>query len=114
VTYEGTYKNSYRTGLKPHVKKPIRRLRSRKEHGSEKNTMSAGVSYARFVFPEMKVQVVVFLVVAQCSVASTYTIKMDAARSSKTMVSYHITPQCHNPEDHDFSGINLKKGSLRL
>jgi hypothetical protein len=31
---------------------------------------------------------------------SSITLKMEAAWSSET-VSYHITTQCHNPEDHD-------------
>jgi len=30
-----------------------------------------------------------------------FTLKMEAARPSKTLVSCHITTWCHNPEDHD-------------
>jgi hypothetical protein len=29
-----------------------------------------------------------------------FTLKMEAARSFKTLVSYNITIWCHNPEDH--------------
>jgi len=28
---------------------------------------------------------------------------MGAARSSKTLVPYHITSHCYNPEDHNLS-----------
>jgi hypothetical protein len=30
-----------------------------------------------------------------------FTLKMEAARASETLVSYHITTQRHNPEDND-------------
>jgi hypothetical protein len=30
-----------------------------------------------------------------------FSLKMEAARSSETLVSYHITKLRHNPEDHD-------------
>jgi hypothetical protein len=60
----------------------------------------------RFVFTAVKIQVEVFWVVTPCSVVVGYqcfrgpcclhlhfTIKMEAARSSETMVSYHNTTQ---------------------
>jgi len=56
----------------------------------------------------MKIQVVVFWVVTPCHVAVGYqrfggprylTLKLDAARSSETLVSYHITTRRDNVED---------------
>jgi len=35
--------------------------------------------------------------------ASTFTLKMEAAKSSKTLVSYHGATWHHNPEDLDLN-----------
>jgi hypothetical protein len=51
---------------------------------------------------------VILWVVSQCSdvedhAASSFRVKMEAARSSKTLVSYYIIAGCHNPEDHELN-----------
>jgi len=43
----------------------------------------------------MKTQIIAVWVVMPCSF-----VKMEATRSSKMFVSYHITTQCHTLEDH--------------
>jgi len=74
-----------------------------------------GKLVARFkVFKVMKIQVTVFKVVTPYSdvadtnilehyAASIFSLKMEAACSFKTLVSYHIITHCHNPDEHDFN-----------
>jgi hypothetical protein len=40
-----------------------------------------------------------------CSMSIHSTLKMEAARSSETFVSYNITAWRHNPEDHDLNSF---------
>jgi hypothetical protein len=35
-----------------------------------------------------------------------FALKTESARCSETLVPYHITARCHNPEDHD---LNLRR-----
>jgi hypothetical protein len=46
-----------------------------------------------------------FWVVAPCCVVSEYQEKMEAARSSETMVSIHRTTRGNNPESHGFIAV---------
>jgi len=45
------------------------------------------------VFTVMEIQVILWVV----------TLKMEALRSSEMLVSYQITTQHHNPQDHDWT-----------
>jgi hypothetical protein len=40
---------------------------------------------------------------------SPFTLKMEAARSSETLASYHITTLRHNPEDHNLNQFSNRK-----
>jgi hypothetical protein len=55
------------------------------------------------IFIMMKLQNMVFWGMTSCSDASIFTLKVVAARSSKILISKHITTQHHNPEDHDLN-----------
>jgi hypothetical protein len=77
--------------------------------------LARSVQYAVLeIFMAMKVQVVVFWVLASCRGEVRYQrfrgpcclyfqgdMKMAATRSSKILVSYHITTWCQKPEDHN-------------
>jgi hypothetical protein len=57
----------------------------------------------------MKTEVMVFWVMWDTNVLEDYAasiFKGKVARASKTVVSYHITTRCQNPEDHG-SGFSL-------
>jgi hypothetical protein len=58
-------------------------------------------TFSFYLALKMEIQVVVFLAVTPCSDAvGHFTLKMQAAKSSETLVSYHITTRRHDPEDH--------------
>jgi len=47
-----------------------------------------------------------------CDIIST--LKMEAARSSKMLLSYHIIIWQHNPEDHDLNFNAMKTSVLHF
>jgi len=50
------------------------------------------------VLAAVKVEFEIFWVLTSCSDGLHFTLKMETARSSETLVSYHNTTQQHNPE----------------
>jgi hypothetical protein len=53
----------------------------------------------------MKIQIVMWVVTPCTDVVRNRLYSNEAARSSETMESYHITIRCTNPENHDLSCI---------
>jgi formate-dependent nitrite reductase cytochrome c552 subunit len=64
------------------------------EHHREKSVTKMAPNL-RF-FMAMDMQGLVFWIMTLCS-----DVMMEEAWPTEMLVSYHITKQCHNPEDHD-------------